>query len=119
MELKIVRFKTAKELKEIGFNICDIGDCFRQDGILFKDFMIENYYHAPTLALVQMWFMDNHKLIIQVTPFDGWGNWLFKILAEDCMSPFFEAHDEMEEFNTYDEALEAGILEAIKLIKKV
>jgi hypothetical protein len=118
--LKIVGFETAKKLYICGFSTWN--DSYDINGQVIplrqQARRVEQCrFPAPTLALAQKWLMDDHKLIIQVIPFDSWDNWVFKILAEDCMSPFFEAHDEMKEFNSYDEALEAGILEATNLIK--
>ena len=68
-------------------------------------------FSAPTQSLLQKWIREVHNILLYVYP--------YKDYAANVNDPFvwrssYTAH---KEFNTYEEALEAGLLEALKLIK--
>lgn len=127
MELELCSFKLAKKLKEVGF-ASGKGWCMWYDekGEEYLPFSSnpEDYYtkfQAPSLELAKKWFLEKHKIFIDIYTIDDWDHWGFKIMEEDCMSPFFISYDSEHsdfEWNTYDEALEAGLTQAIELIKE-
>jgi hypothetical protein len=132
MEDTIISFETAKLAKEKGFNIPVRYGVF---GIKMK--LTENHgwtynrklelrnwntsnansYSIPTQALLQKWLREVHKIIIIPLPIDSYDSWYYKIFLPDVISPFFEIPIYLDnEFKTYEEALEVGLQEALKLI---
>lgn len=118
-------FETAKLLKQAGMPVGAIGYFFApgQDGEEDEYSLDwENVFGskncwlpAGTLSLAQKWLREAKKFLIEVKPLDSWDNWIYKICEEDCCSPFFELTTNPElEFKTYEEALEAGIVHALK-----
>ena len=49
------------------------------------------------------------KVWINVYPLDGWDDWVYSIVAEDCMSPFFVMYKSDVDFQSYLEALDHAI----------
>ena len=72
-------------------------------------------YPAPTQSLLQKWLREQHKIILIIgyqyeydsTPYSYW------IYKEGQSSPINQWVDDLE---TYEEALEKGLQEALKLI---
>ena len=129
MELKRVSFELAKMLKEVRFDVpCKyyIYDEFHNQTIL-KDKAIDYSKHKkgekyeciayPTLELAKQWFREVHKIDINAYMWQG---------EPTCEVHYFELDQwftiELEDkdyvFDTYEQALEAGLIEACKLIKK-
>jgi len=122
MKLKLVSFETAKLLKEVGFDLSTGLAQYNEDGELESSCFFEGAkdYLAPTLELVKMWFREVHEIYLEVR-------------RDVCIKPniriyhinvrkFLINHDSTILYNkrnngTYEEALEQGIIEAIKLIK--
>jgi hypothetical protein len=82
---------------------------------------------APTQSLLQRWLREKHKIIVSIiptggphdTPFYPWND-----IEQNEIFFAFITHDIIGKagmsdgyFNTYEEALEQGLLEALKLIK--
>ena len=104
MKLKIVYKELHEKLKKVGFNekICNCGgypECICQD-------------IKPTLELAKMWFREKHSIEITVVIVAGmhYGYWLFGNRRN-------RINDEQGCFITHEKALEAGLLEAYKLLK--
>lgn len=82
-------------------------------------------YLAPSLYEAQKWLRNKHQLHISVgmcsdysTNADGercdeWNFWSFSTYYTTSL---YHIHDYVEEYDSYEEALNAGILEALKLI---
>jgi len=80
----------------------------------------KNSIAAPAQSLLQRWLREEHNIIISVVPFynnttgictlDGY---TFLIFEKES----FEAITNDEDYKTYEEALEFGLKEALKLIK--
>lgn len=148
MEEDLVIFETAKLAKEKGFNIEGqvvfdlkndnkivnfkdiaiqefIEDCetgyrdkglyYFKDGIKRTDYNEDDGYYllAPTQALLQKWLREVHNIEIAVQWFD---NCYIKAVAK---KPFKANTYRVEGFQTYEEALEVGLQEALKLIETV
>jgi len=123
MYLKTINLETAKLLKEKGFN-----------EIVSSYHVQEQVYPAPSLALLQKWLMEVHKL--QVIPhrdvlgdvmdkdpfyFDN-EKWICSIddlnITTEGMAKMrgFEINKTPTQFKTHDEALERGLFDALNLI---
>ena len=122
MELDIVNYDTAQLLKRMGFNEPtgyryvdgDEGTFYSNDGddTYSNQIPIEQYTWclAPTQALVQQWLREVHDIVVSVdysdddTYFISLSMIPFKNITISGLYP------------TYQQALEAGILEAIEVL---
>lgn len=144
MELEIVDFELAKMLKEVGFNLetftCYNGNTSKliptyelnntgcEGGLDYDDFFtnynnepnLEKYcecklYSAPTLHLVQMWFMEVYRMSIRIDDFYTNGEVRFDVSVQKLGNNYENSSDVYE---TYNQALSTGLKECCKLIKK-
>ena len=124
MEDQLVGFETAKLAKEKGFNIKTLF-AYNLLGVTNNSFKIHRkkdfdefsniYCPSPTQSLLQKWLREKHHLIIIVayqyeydsTPYSYW------IYKESQPLPINQWVDDL---STYEEALEIGLQEALKLI---
>ena len=111
IEEQFVSFDTAKMLKEAGFK----ANC-----AFILDDNQERLYR-PTQALAARWLREVHRISVYAafmapsTNIDVWQYFIGKM--DDMIWPGdFETSERT--YATYEEAMEAGLLEAIKLIKK-
>lgn len=142
MTEELVTLETAKLLKEKGFKedvsvfyelVCEEGSYEYE---LFESYDAQNYnasvysFSAPTQYIAQKWLRENKNLHVLSTPkvvesynkigevvkteveFYYWdiyvvGSNKHKHIIQNCFT---------NQFNTYEEALEAGLQEALKLI---
>lgn len=106
VDKEFVSYEQALALKELGFD----EPCFAiyidkqleinatyQNHLAFKGWVA-----SPTFSQAFRWFRDK-KLLGLINPIDDWNIWAFSILAEDCMSPFFEIINS-DEYKSYEEA---------------
>lgn len=76
------------------------------------------HYPRPTQDLLNKWLREQHKIYLQVIliaqyhPEEGWGYELTYTKDGSISNT-----DETESYSTYEEAMKAGLLEALKLIK--
>lgn len=130
IEESYVSFNTAKLLKEAGFDVPCNSYYELEDGEAVRKDCIRPYDHngfgdticsRPTLALAARWLRDEHKLHVSVSIaglFDGLRDliyWAFSVM--NVNTALFEYIDG-NRYDSYEEALEAGLQKAIKLIKK-
>lgn len=125
-----VSIEVAKMLKEKGFNeICPA--CYRNEkfmGIVSwneADMFGGDFYSAPTLYDAQKWLREKHQLHVDVgmssdysTDADGikcdeWFFWCFGLYYTTSLQHLCDCE---VEFDTYEEALNAGILESLNYI---
>ena len=130
MEEKLVSYNTAVLAKSKGFNelVWAEYDCHRvenwlygyQDGysldlsIILRD--CENNYPdipAPTQGLLQKWLRDTYDIHIEITHWDD--NKWSAIVVHDKYSIDEEGYEAFGE-ETYEDALEIGLYEALKLL---
>ena len=114
MREQLINFQTAKLAKEKGFNEGSMSH-YEEDGQIqhcrtsFTNGFMEDgetRFEAPTQSLLQKWLREVHNIIILV---DKCNTGLLK----------FEHNIKSEnknEFKTYEEALEKGLQEGLKLI---
>jgi hypothetical protein len=118
MKERLITFETAKLAKEKNYYNGEEGDCYRQDSVFFDNFLICNYYPAPTQSLLQKWLRENHNIHIIVHPhFDnfgehsGWECIKVESLIDSNINTIIRSGHE-----TYEDALECGLLNALSLI---
>lgn len=128
IEESYVRFDTAKMLKEAGFDVpCNsqyMQNGFRWDGgssnkVNFNEY--ETVFSCPTQALAARWLREKHRTVVDVTfipPSVDGDEWQYFIGEMDDMvwEGDFESSD--RKYSTYEEAFEAGLQDAIKLMKE-
>lgn len=127
MRDELINFKTAKLAKEKGF----VGLYPTTDYILMyfdngigvlgeqqgEDDCRDDFYLAPTQSLLQKWLRDVHSIHIKIEQEER--NTKFYIhLYENIKLVRLELGDDITdyEFNSYEEALEVGLQEALKII---
>ena len=131
IEEQFVSFETARMLKEAGFEanlrtkyVEEEKDewAFWDSGEKRSDY---NYFDdtiaCPTQALAARWLREVHRIVVDATfipsLFDG-VNWQYFIGNMDDMVCECDFELSERKYATYEAAFEAGLQEAIKLIKK-
>jgi hypothetical protein len=115
MKEDYVRFETAKLAKEKGFNIHCIKTYNPETGAQDNSKDWKNI-DAPAQALLQKWLREKHDIHVYCTPnrhfiardFDSYS---FSVLYVDTLI------EDDGSYATYEEALEAGLVYALKIIK--
>ena len=110
IEERYVRFETAKMLKEAGFE-AECGFIIDDDG---------RKLYRPTQALAARWLREVHRIVVDATfipPSTDGNAWRYFIGEMDDMVWNGDYVPSDEFYETYEEALEAGLQEAIKLVK--
>ena len=143
MEEQLISFDTAKLAKEKKFNIpCenfyieyiddDVADLFNyeeQRGSGYAELYRNNQefkYSAPTQSLLQKWLREVHKIIVTSKPYqDDVSNETdedieFQTLWENEIVNVKDSYNTFSDntfHHSYEEALEIGLYQALKLIK--
>lgn len=112
IEESYVSFDTAKMLKDTGFE-AECSFIVDDDG---------NKLYRPSQALAARWLREVHHLNVYacfdyVCFDDGKRKWFF--MRENTMiNDYTSVYCSIISYDSYEQALEAGLQEAIKLIKK-
>lgn len=140
MKDELVTFETAKLAKEKGFeskcngyyyHIEDEHNLITNSLLCAKNYndpviTTERYSSAPTQSLLQRWLREEHNISVDITT-DAFTNdtdntyvyqcvvWEGVIDKEIMLSKINLSHEFYED--TYEQALETGLFEALKLIK--
>ena len=126
MTEQLISFNTAKLAKEKGFNLSTyVGFGERGGKALGKlsTYTSSNLVYArPTQSLLQKWLREKHKIHIIVNPCNTNSELSWSV---SIISNILEYNKTYESFmprvitikNTYEQALEKGLYEALKLIK--
>ena len=127
---KLISFETAKLAKEKGFHISSRGEgmckrVFINGELVNTIFSSKDHIHAPTQSLLQKWLREVHNTHIQVYTMQRWletGNNMeiyFEVNLKigNNLNGMSNVKSNTLEFNYYEEALEIGLQEALKLIK--
>ena len=121
IEESYVSFETAKLLKEAGFN----EPCrYSYDNVggfrWFKtgEHTPKGWVPCPTQALTARWLREVHHYAVCVWSTIDYNKWFYAY--GDTESMIFDEEYNISDFiyDSYEQALEAGLQEAIKLIKK-
>lgn len=119
MTEELVTLETAKLLKEKGFNeyckyiINDKG--LTMEVIIRTSNLPKAYYSRPMQSIVQKWLRETKSLHIEISYMYG-NYWIYDILTIPNHDLVGLSDRPIAHYNTYEEALEAGLQEALKLI---
>lgn len=125
IEEQFVSFDTAKLLKEAGFDVPCTSQYTEGMGVWDVeypyDFNKDDFgYSRPTQALAARWLREKHRIALDVAfilPSVDGDVWQYFVGEMDDM--IWEGEYETgRKYGTYEQAMEAGLQEAIKLIKK-
>lgn len=123
MTEELVTLETAKMLREKGFNeycknVIDINNIPRETLYRINDDLPKQCFSQPTQSIVQKWLREIKNLHIEIyRSACGYGYVIVKanngtwMEDDDAKGP-----NDGGNWDTYEEALEAGIFEALKLI---
>lgn len=116
---KLISFETAKLAKEKGFHISSRGEgmgkrVFINGELVNTIFSSKDYIHAPTQSLLQKWLREVHEISIKID--DYYTDSRVRFDYNVCQLGSQEDNP-VGIFETYEEALEIGLQEALKLIK--
>ena len=126
IEESYVSFETARMLKEAGFDAPCTSQYTEGMGVWNVEypynFNEDDFgYSRPTQALAARWLREVHRIVVDATfipPSTGGYVWRYFIGNMDDMVWNGDYVPSDEFYRTYEAALEAGLQEAIKLIKK-
>lgn len=108
-----VSVNTYKKLKEIGFKTleCTCGG--------FPDCICDIVDRPPTIYFVSKWFRDNHNIrIFPSQKIAGDFGYEIYIPTGDVGKPFSRFSPYTKHYSSFENALEMGIEQAIKLFNK-
>lgn len=120
MEDQLISFETSKLVKEKGFKV----ECRRYNriGRLYTDNSFirsadfEFTFPAPTQSLLQKWLREIHNINVSsgYIPSESFNdnNYIYILNVKPNKDSIIS-----EYYNLYEEALEVGLLEGLKLIK--
>lgn len=127
---KLISFETAELAKEKGFDIPTLYGCNHkgelQEYITYEsyspgepevrinDFIRKWEYQLPTQSLLQKWIREVHDVSIKIDDYYTNGGLRFDYNVCELGS---QEDNPVGIFETYEEALEIGLQEALKLIK--
>lgn len=128
---QLISFETAKLAKEKGLSILQMFGWItkfyhpRTKSLLALGrtgkCKIYSLYYAPSQSLLQKWLREEHNLNIVIMTSINTNN-KFEVSIEEIVKQFGtdmtdSVYCKDVEYDTYENALEAGLLEALKLIK--
>lgn len=122
MTEELVTLETAKLLKEKGFNeyckyvISDKGLMMETIFRTSKD-LPKSFYSCPMQSIAQKWLRETKKL--HITIYNSASGYTYDISKADMGTVLYcfpEGPNDAGNWDTYEEAMEAGILKCLKLI---
>ena len=123
IEESYVSFDTAKMLKEAGFDVpCNsqyMQNGFRWDGGSSKKVNFNEYetvFSRPTQALAARWLREVHGIHIFSNYFFEDETWFYVIVDLKESDEVRAIHPDIRSYQSSEEAFEAGLQKAIKLI---
>ena len=126
IEESYVSFNTAKMLKEAGFDVPCTSQ-YTDNGFGWNNLSRVNYnsceslFSRPTQALAARWLREVHRIVVYVAyipPHVGRDVWKYFVGGMDDMVWPGDYEPSDRKYETYEEAMEVGLQEALKLIKK-
>ncbi len=127
MKEQLIEFETAKLAKEKGFD-WECQNFYRDNGNLHgkrgKSSGINppfnqgiNRQTAPTQSLLQKWLRDEHRIFIELGLVDSLNDYWVRVDVSTLSSlETIWRNDPNNHLETYEQALEAGLIEGLKLI---
>lgn len=109
--------------KKGSYKICQnlIGDYDVTNDVTYEKNLYVDCYLAPTQALAARWLREVHRIVVYVafiSPSVNGDVWQYFVEEMDKMVWIRDFDPSVRKYATYEEAMEAGLQEAIKLIKK-
>ncbi len=126
MKDQLIEFTTAKLAKEKGLmdSECDrYYEAYDIDGKLGNIYLSDSIYdiNAPTQSLLQRWLREKHSIHITINISNrGRYYWLYNEFdIKEVSNIMFWIRQNISniKYDTYEEALEQGLIEALKLIE--
>ena len=123
IEEQFVSFDTAKMLKEAGFDVPCTSQ-YSDIGVQWESTSLSNFnaddwaYSCPTQALAARWLREVHNIHLFVNYFFEDNMWFYVTVDLTESDEIKGIHPNESNYESYEEALEAGLQEALKLIKK-
>lgn len=122
MTEELVTLETAKLLKEKGFNeycknVIDVDSILRETLYITNDNLPKQCFSLPTQSIAQKWLREIKKL--HITIYNSASGYTYDISKADMGTVLYcfpEGPNDAGNWDTYEEALEAGIQKALKLI---
>ena len=113
MEEQLISFRTALLAKEKGVFKDEVIEYYSED---YKEECCSGVRSFPkcTQSLLQKWLREKHNQLVYVEHSNGW--WDFVVENSVGYVEGDNAPDEWSDGMTYEEALEAGLYEALKLL---
>jgi len=124
MKEQLISYPTAVLAKEKGFEQKHISDHYLKDGTLDTSDMAWmnglSFGSAPTQALLQRWIREEHGINIDVFSYVEFHprvefSYRHMVLRHSISKNIPES--EPDSYKTYEAALEAGLVESLKLIE--
>ena len=117
MEDQLISFDTAKLAKEKGLTYDEVGQSYSYNGEFTYGRNDEHFYPAPTQSVLQKWLREKHKIHIIVNPTvtNYWASGLCNI-GNELISISGIVTFSQYDYNTYEEALEAGLIDSLNLL---
>lgn len=118
MKKQFVPYKIALVLEDIGFNEACFCTYSPSEILNYEPF--DDELLAPLWQQVEEWFREKHSLFINILGdgLNGTLKGLYYSITEEGWINWYESVDDSKWYDTYEEAREAAILEAIKLVKE-
>ena len=121
MQEQLITFETAKLAKEKGFNeICKTAYGRNADSLYYGNCTHKNseniFLSAPTQNLLQKWLREVHNIYVEISFNQKYENPRFGYIVRTKSTCF---HTRDFPYKTYEEALEIGLQESLKLIEIV
>lgn len=123
MAEELVTLETAKLLKEKGFNeycenVIDINNMLRKTLYRINDDLPKQCFSRPTQSVAQKWLRETKNIHICIYNCAcGYGYEISKADNGTHMaSSVYKGPNDGDKWDTYEETLEAGLQEALKLI---
>jgi hypothetical protein len=128
MKEQLITFETAKLAKEKG--LCEyfnkgteyVSAFYSEDGINFEetefqqeDCIIGDRYFRPTQSLLQKWLREVHKIDVFCDCI-GSGKY-YSVIYDNSIKEGNDKVFEQEKETSYEESLEVGLQEGLKLVK--
>lgn len=132
MEDTLVSLETARLLMERGFcegsthfynNLNSKQELIDNKGAYYINGMVLDYIEAPTQSLAQKWLRDVHQVNVFINSFLKIEaiTYMIKIVTlgeKPTTTIILDNLGKIKTFYTYEEALEEGLKEALKLVTK-
>lgn len=122
MTEELVTLETAKLLKEKGFNeycknVIDIDNILSETLYRTNGNLPKQCFSSPTQSIAQKWLRETKDL--HITIYNSASGYTYDISKADMGTVLYcfpEGPNDGGNWDTYEESLEAGIQEALKLI---